>query len=91
MGNHEKTLCLTRFFEGRGIQKQAKIYQIPDRKPSKKHCQFQGRFLLDLEIVLGLIWDPFGHARTPFAEKPDSRDLVIFVGHPWGCQSVLFA
>ena len=66
------------------MQQQAKIYQIPDQKRSKKHCQFQGRFLLNLEVILEPIWAPFGHARTPFAEKPDSRDLVIFVGTTLG-------
>ena len=79
------------FFEGQGMQKQAKIYHIPDRQPSKKHCQFQGRFLFDFETILGPILVPFGHARPPFAEKPDSRDLVIFVGHPWARQSALLA
>ena len=78
------------FFEGRGMQKQAKIYQIPNQKRSKKHCQFQGRFLLDFEVILEPIWAPFGHPRPPFAEKPDSKNPVIFVGHPWGCQGVLF-
>ena len=71
-------------FEGRGKQKQAKIYQIPYRKPSKKHCQFQERFLLDFDVILGPIWGPFCQARSRFAEKPASRNLVIFVGHPWG-------
>ena len=78
------------FFEGRGMQKHAKIYQIPQRKPSNKYYKFQRRFVLDFNLILEPIWATFGHARTPFAEKPDSRNLVKFVGHPWGCQSVLF-
>ena len=84
MRNHQKTFCFTMFLEGRGRQTRAKIYQIPNRKPSKKHCQFQGRFLLDFDVILGPIWAPFCQARSRFAEKPASRNLVIFVGHPWG-------
>ena len=52
MRNHQKTWCFTMFVEGRGKQKQAKIYQIPKRKPSKRHCQFQQRFLLDFDVIL---------------------------------------
>ena len=78
-------------FEGRGMQKHSLIYQIPERKPSNKYYKFQRLFLLDFEVILEPIWAPFGHARTPFAEKPDSRDLVIFVGHPWARQSALLA
>ena len=78
-------------FEGLGMQEQAKIYQIPERKPSNKYYKFQGRFLLDFEVIWGPIWAPFGHARPPFDEKTDSRDLVIFVGHPWARQSALLA
>ena len=91
MEHHQQTMCFTVFFEDRGMQKQAQIYQIPNRKQSTKHCQFQRRFLLDCEVIWGPIWAPFGHARPPFTEKTDSRDLVIFVGHPWGCQDVLLA
>ena len=79
------------FFEGRGMQQRTKIYKIPNLKPSKKHCQFQSHLLLDFEVIWGPIYAPFGHAQTPFAEKPDSRDIVIFVRHPWGCQNVLLA
>ena len=79
------------FFQGRGMQKRAKIYQIPTLKPSKNHSQFQTRFLLDFEVILEQILAPFGHSRARFAEKPDSRDLVIFVRYPWGCQNVLLA
>ena len=56
------------FFEGRGMQKQTKIYQIPDQNQSKKHCQFQGCFLPDFNVILESIWAPFGHPRPPFAE-----------------------
>ena len=58
------------FFEGRGMQKQYKNYRIPNRKPSKKHSQFQARFLLDFDHILGPILAPFRHPRTQFAEKP---------------------
>ena len=53
--NHQKHLCFTMFFEGRGMQKQPTIYKIPHLKPSKKHSQFQARFLLDFEHIVGLI------------------------------------
>ena len=43
------------------MQKQAKIYQIPDQNWTKKHCQFQGRFLLDFDVILEPNW---GHLAT---------------------------
>ena len=52
-------------FEGRSMQKQARIYQISKRKLSENHTQFQGRFLLDVEIILEPIWVPFGSILGP--------------------------
>ena len=79
------------FFKGRGMQKQHKNYIISNIKPFKKHSQFQARFLLDFDHILGPIWAPFRHPRTRFAEKTPQDGRVIFVGHPWGCQYVLLA
>ena len=79
------------FFEGRGMQKQHKNYTITNIKPSKTHSQFQARFLLDFDHILGSIWAPFCHPRTRFAEKPPQDGRVIFVGYPWGRQNVLLA
>ena len=78
-------------FEGKGMQQPSQIYQIPDLKPSKKHSQFQARFLNDFEHMLGPIWAPFRHPRTRFAEKTPKDGRVIFVGYPWGCQNVFLA
>ena len=84
-------MCFTMFFEGRGMQKRTKIYQIPNLKPSKTNYQFQARFLLDFNIILVPIFAPFRHPRTRFAEKPPQDGRIIFVGHPWGCQDVFLA
>ena len=75
--NHQTHLCFTMFFEGRGMQKQPKMYQIPNLKPSKKHSQFQARFLLYFGIILGRIWPPVRHSRARFAEKTPQDGRVI--------------